>query len=193
MTCTWIQTYTGLALDLDDPKPEQIDAYDIAHALSLVPRYTGHARGLYSVGQHSLHVAELVAKWGYLDLRLPALLHDAPEYALGDWSSPIKQLMRLHAPYMLELEARFEIAIRDRFKLPVLTPAQHQLIKQADLVMLATEKRDFMGPSPRADWGASSGHPLQEPLPERLWIHEPEHVERRFLQCFREFGGDLRP
>lgn len=191
MSNMWIQTYTGLALDLDDPKPEQIDVYDIAHALAFIPRYTGHSKSGYTVGQHSLFVAQLVEQWGYYSLRLHALLHDAPEYALGDWSSPLKQIIRQRAPYLLELEARFEHVIAERFKLRPLDPADRQLIKRADLVALATEKRDFMLPSPRPNWGASSGYPLEEPSPHRLWVREPEHVERNFLERFKAYGGDL--
>ena len=57
---TWIQTYTGRAFDLLDPRPEQIDPLDIAHALSQICRFTGHVREFYSVAQHSVLVACIV-------------------------------------------------------------------------------------------------------------------------------------
>ena len=176
MTATWIQTYTGRAFDLHDPKPEQVDPYDIAHSLSLCPRYTGHARGLYSVGQHSLHVAQLVPP----RLRLRALLHDSPEYVLGDWSSPLKQLMRQHAPFMIELERRVERVIEERFGLAPAEPWEHDEIKRADRVMLATEKRDLLGPSPRPNWGESSGAPLHVLSEERAF--DPDALGDYFEQ-----------
>lgn len=184
----WIETFTGLAFDLDDPKPEQVCIADIAHALAAMARYTGHTRRngshVYSVGQHSIHVADIVFKTRP-DLALSALLHDAAEAYLGDWSSPQKQLMRRHAPYMLELEARVEAAIAERYGIALKVPE----IKQADLVMLATERRDLMQPSPRPHWSESSGYPEQEPLPEPLRVFPASHVEHGFLQFFAYYGG----
>lgn len=182
----WIETYTGLAFDLDDPKPEQVCIRDIAHALSFMPRYTGHTAGPrpYTVGQHSIHVADIVCKTRP-DLALSALLHDAAEAYLGDWSSPQKQLMRRHAPYMLELEARVEAAIAERYGIALKVPE----IKQADLVMLATERRDLMQPSPRPHWSESSGYPEQTPLENTMRVFPAEHVERGFLMFFDAYGG----
>lgn len=185
---TWIQTYTGRALDLDDPKPEQIDIFDIAHALAYIPRFTGHSRSGYSVGQHSLHVADLVPP----ELKLRAQLHDASEYAFGDWSSPLKVLMRRHAPELIAIEHRMQRAIEERFGLREATAEEHAIIKAADLVMLATERRDFMGESPRPEWAASSGYPLAQPLEGRMMTWDPWDVERMFIRTFRAYGGDVR-
>lgn len=88
-------THRGVMIDLLDPKPEDIDRADIAHALAHLARFTGHGDGAYSVAQHCVGVAELAR----LDCEPRAvqawcLLHDAEEAYLGDANSPLKAAMR---------------------------------------------------------------------------------------------------
>jgi len=71
----WVNTYTGKHFHYLDPQPEEIDIIDIAHSLSLTCRYGGHCKQFYSVGDHSIRVAEIVPD----ELKLRALLHDAAE------------------------------------------------------------------------------------------------------------------
>ncbi len=200
MTATWIQTYTGLAVDLDDPKPEQIDIFDIAHAHAICNRYCGHTRDPYSVAQHCCLVAErlyyLATQWGWerADIELLALhglLHEMPEAYLNDWSSPLKALFRQLAPEIMQIEKRLDVVCRERFGLTD-SPDHWALVKNVDLELLATEKRDFMGPSPRANWGESTGRPLPKPLDGKLLYWPWEHAERRFLQLFTFLGGHTK-
>lgn len=138
---TEIQTFTGKVIDLGLVTEEDIDIIDIAHALSLINRYTGHTVVPYSVAQHSVHVSNLVADehalWG--------LLHDASEAYLGDVSRPLKSML----PDYKRLEEMVQRAIADRFALGWPIPAE---VKAADNVALMAEKRDLM-PLDRSDWG----------------------------------------
>jgi 5'-deoxynucleotidase YfbR-like HD superfamily hydrolase len=193
---TWIQTFTGLAFDLADPKPEQVAIEDIAHALAMIPRYTGHCRYHYSVAQHSVMVASIVAATDPA-LTLAALLHDAAEAYLNDWSSPLKFMMRLahrtgdaateeRLQVALELEEQVERVIGERFGVDL---SRNATIKAADLVALATEKRDLFGPSPRPGWGDATGYAMPEPLSRPVARLSIEAAESIFLSVFRGAGG----
>src|SRR5579885_2784587 len=87
----WIQTYCGVAFYPLDPRPEEILIEDIAHALSMLCRFTGHVKRFYSVAQHCVYVSHRCdpkdALWG--------LLHDAAEAYLNDISRPVKSLREL--------------------------------------------------------------------------------------------------
>ncbi len=126
---------SGRRLDLLDPSPMDIEIGDIAHGLARVARWNGQTIGEngFSVAQHSIIVEEisvhlqpdLEPRW-----RLAALLHDAPEYVIGDMISPFKAALGLD--YRL-FEDRLEAAIHIRFGLPPKTPAPiKKLIKTAD-------------------------------------------------------------
>lgn len=183
----WKQSYTGLALDLDAPTPEQFSLEDTAHSLSTINRYGGHAAWPMSVAQHSVKVAELVAATDPTQA-LAALLHELEEPWIGDWSSPLKWLLRQHDSWALSLIAPIKRAGEVAFGL-----APHAvdsvLIKSADLILLATEKRDLFGPSPRDNWGGSTGFALPTPLDERCEEWDWRFAKRRFLQAFEQYGG----
>ena len=126
---------SGRRLDLLDPSPLDVEIEDIAHGLARVARWNGQTTGEhgFSVAQHSLVVEEIAAhlrpglepRW-----RLAALLHDAPEYVIGDMISPFKAALGLD---YRRFEDRLEAAIHIRFGLPAKTPAPIKaLIKQAD-------------------------------------------------------------
>lgn len=131
----WIQTWSGHRFFLFDPRPEDVDIFDIAHALANVCRFGGHCKLFYSVAQHSLHVASMVPP----ELELEALLHDAAEAYLGDMVRPLKHMPEM-AAYRLA-EERVNSAIAARFGLSTSDPHGH--IKHADNVLLATERRDL--------------------------------------------------
>lgn len=123
--------------DFHNPEQHTYDVEEIAHSLSHVCRYTGHVRNFYSVAQHSVLVSLIVPK----HLQKAGLLHDASEAYLGDVSSPLKALL----PDYKAIEAKVEKAICKQFNLPFPLPSK---VKEADLIMLVTEKRDLMGRGP---------------------------------------------
>jgi uncharacterized protein len=131
----WQRMLSGRRLDLLDPSPLDIEIEDVAHGLARVARWNGQTRGdhIYSVAQHSVlvesiaaaAVADIPAQW-----RLVFLLHDAPEYVVGDIIAPFKAV--LGAEYQA-VEARILRAIHLRFGLPVgPSTAMRKLGKQAD-------------------------------------------------------------
>jgi 5'-deoxynucleotidase YfbR-like HD superfamily hydrolase len=126
---------SGRMLDLLDPSPLDVEIEDIAHGLARVARWNGQTKGahIYSVAQHSLLVETLArAKVPKLDLsvRLALLLHDAPEYVIGDMISPFKAVI---GDSYKAVERRLLAAIHLRFGLPAKLPdTLHKLIKAAD-------------------------------------------------------------
>ena len=131
----WQRMLSGRRLDLLDPSPLDIEIEDIAHGLARVARWNGQTRGdhAFSVAQHSVLVEAFVAEiWPdstAADL-LGALLHDAPEYVIGDMISPFKNALGVD---YRQFEARLEAAIRLRFGLIAKMPADLKVrIKQAD-------------------------------------------------------------
>jgi 5'-deoxynucleotidase YfbR-like HD superfamily hydrolase len=131
----WQRMLSGRRLDLLDPTPMDIEVEDIAHGLAFVARWNGQTRGdyPYSVAEHSLLVEEIFARiapaWE-ARWRLAALLHDAPEYVIGDMISPVKGAV---GPGYGALEDRLAAAVHLRFGLPATLPAPvGRAIKQAD-------------------------------------------------------------
>ena len=131
----WQRMLSGRRLDLLDPSPLDIEIEDIAHGLARVARWNGQTRGdhAFSVAQHSVLVAEFTAQiWPTATAAelLGALLHDAPEYVIGDMISPFKTV--LGGDYK-KVELRLEAAIRLRFGLsPHMTAEMKARVKQAD-------------------------------------------------------------
>lgn len=142
---TWLLTRSGKHFDLVDPQPDMIDLVDIASGLGNECRYAGQCRYFYSVAQHSVITSQIVAP----EHALEALLHDAAEAYLKDIPRPLKQLL----PDYRAIEARVDAAIRQKFGLPA---EQSQAVKDADLVLLATERRDLMPQDP-TDWPVIAG------------------------------------
>jgi 5'-deoxynucleotidase YfbR-like HD superfamily hydrolase len=133
----WQRMLSGRRLDLLDPTPMDIEIEDIAHGLAFVARWNGQTRGdyAYSVAEHSLLVLALFDRMypkAKREARLMALLHDAPEYVIGDMISPVKAA--IGAEYGA-LDDRLMAAIHIRFGLPAKTPvAVKRQIKAADKV-----------------------------------------------------------
>jgi 5'-deoxynucleotidase YfbR-like HD superfamily hydrolase len=131
----WQRMLSGRRLDLLDPSPLDVELEDIAHGLARVARWNGQTKGahIYSVAQHSLLVEALArAKVPRLDrnARLAVLLHDAPEYVIGDMISPFKAVI---GDSYKAVEHRLLAAIHLRFGLPAKIPETLQnLIKTAD-------------------------------------------------------------
>ena len=144
----WQRMLSGRRLDLLDPTPLDIEVEDIAHGLAFVARWNGQTRGdwPYSVAEHSLLVEDLfaranpgiAAKW-----RLAALLHDAPEYVIGDMISPVKAAV---GPGYGALDERLTAAVHLRFGLPAMLPvAIKKQIKAADKVSAWAEAVQIAG------------------------------------------------
>ena len=144
----WQRMLSGRRLDLLDPTPVDIEIEDIAHGLSFVARWNGQTLGEfpYSVAEHSLLVERLFArlspaapvKW-----RLAALLHDGPEYVIGDMISPVKAAV---GPGYDDLDRRLSAAIHIRFGLPAILPAAvKRQIKKADRISAWMEATAIAG------------------------------------------------
>src|ERR1700755_2509181 len=131
----WQRMLSGRRLDLLDPLPLEIEIADIAHGLARVARWNGQTNGahIFSVAQHTLLVeAVMREQTPRIDVRfrLAALLHDAPEYVIGDMISPFKAV--LGGNYKI-VELRLLAAIHIRFGLPPVLPDEMtQTIKDAD-------------------------------------------------------------
>jgi len=152
----WQRMLSGRRLDLLDPTPLDIEIEDIAHGLAFVARWNGQTFGdfPYSVAEHSILVEELYARMASKPLakwRLAALLHDAPEYVIGDMISPFKNALGLDyraavGPGYGELDDRLSAAVHIRFGLPAKLPiAIKKAIKRADRVSAWLEATQIAG------------------------------------------------
>ncbi|NEY90332.1 YfbR-like 5'-deoxynucleotidase [Tabrizicola oligotrophica] len=144
----WQRMLSGRRLDLLDPTPMDIEVEDIAHGLAFVARWNGQTMGdwPYSVAEHSLLVEQIFTRqnpgiaprW-----QLAALLHDAPEYVIGDMISPVKAA--IGAQYG-ELDQRLTAAVHLRFGLPAQLPvAIKKAIKAADKISAWAEAVQIAG------------------------------------------------
>lgn len=144
----WQRMLSGRRLDLLDPTPVDIEIEDIAHGLAFVARWNGQTRGdyAYSVAEHSLLVEVIFGRLcpqASAAERLTALLHDAPEYVIGDMISPVKAAV---GPGYEELDKRLSAAIHIRFGLPAAIPQRlKRQIKRADRVSAWMEAIQIAG------------------------------------------------
>ena len=142
----WQRMLSGRRLDLLDPTPVDIEIEDIAHGLAFVARWNGQTRGdwPYSVAEHSLLVEQIYGRSEPLSRwRLAALLHDAPEYVIGDMISPVKAAVG--AGYG-EMDLRLTAAVHLRFGLPAVLPvAIKKAIKLADKISAWLEAVQIAG------------------------------------------------
>jgi uncharacterized protein len=185
----WQRMLSGRRLDLLDPSPLDIEIEDIAHGLAFVARWNGQTIGdfPFSVAEHSLLVETLFTeiaprpdpRW-----RLAALLHDAPEYVIGDMISPVKDAV---GPDYTALDRRLATAVRLRFGLPAeLPPAVKAQIKRADRISAWIEAVRIAGFA-EAEADRLFGRPRSEglaglPLP----LRPPAEVKRGFLARWAE-------
>jgi 5'-nucleotidase len=186
----WQRMLSGRRLDLLDPSPLDIEIEDIAHGLARVARWNGQTVGAhaFSVAQHCLLVETLTGECAHVSRegRLAALLHDAPEYVVGDLISPFKAAVGLDYK---DFELRLLAAIHIRFGLPPrLAPELSRAIKRADMLSACfeatqlagfgtTEARRFFGSPPRG---------LKAPKLKALPAAE---AQARYLARFRQLSG----
>jgi hypothetical protein len=171
----WLQTYTGRAWWPMDPSPEDVCIEDIAHGLAYQCRYNGHCREFYSVAEHSTRVAAQLYKLGPAEA-LAGLLHDAAEAYLGDIVRPVKRQL----PRFYELERLNLIAIFEGLGVPITPEAFCDEVAEADLVLLATERRDLMGTPPRP-WVSIE---KVEPLGGAIKPMTPSEAESFFIDKY---------
>ena len=173
----WQRMLSGRRLDLLDPSPLDVEISDIAHGLARVARWNGQTYGdhAFSVAQHSLLVEAVFAKANPTATacdKLAALLHDAPEYVIGDMISPFKSVV---GGGYKEIELRLQRAIHLRFALPAdLTQKLAKAIKRADHVAAwceATQLAGFSDAEAAKFFGRPRGLDLQAlpltPLPAK--------------------------
>ena len=187
----WQRMLSGRRLDLLDPSPLDIEIEDIAHGLARVARWNGQTSGthIFSVAQHCLLVEAIArARQPRLDraLRRAILLHDAPEYVIGDMISPFKVVI---GDAYKAVERRLLTAIHIRFGLPASLPAElTKLIKAADhgaAYLEATrlagfadrEARKFFGPPPALPAAAEQDY---------LTPWSAQRAQSRYLKRFAE-------
>jgi uncharacterized protein len=185
----WQRMLSGRRLDLLDPSPLDIEVADIAHGLARVARWNGQTSGahIFSVAQHTLLVeAVMRAASPRVDdrVRLAALLHDAPEYVIGDMISPFKAV--LGGDYKV-VEKRLLAAIHIRFGLPPqLAPEIEKQIKAADrgaAFLEATELAGFSVDEAKRLFGRDPGLP-ETTKRDYLTPWSAAKAEKRFLARF---------
>ncbi|WP_419910461.1 YfbR-like 5'-deoxynucleotidase [Hoeflea sp.] len=194
----WQRMLSGRRLDLIDPSPLDIEITDIAHGLARVARWNGQTTGdqAFSVAQHSL-VVEMIFRHlkpsASPDECLVALLHDAPEYVIGDMISPFKAVMG--GDYK-KIEKRLEEAVHLRFGLAPATPKTLKaLIKRADRISAFFEAIELAGFSEKEaakffgrPRGISRDMVLLDPLPAT-------NVQKDYVKRFEEIEalrGNIR-
>jgi 5'-deoxynucleotidase YfbR-like HD superfamily hydrolase len=184
----WQRMLSGRRLDLLDPSPLDIEIEDVAHGLARVARWNGQTSGTYifSVAQHTLLVDALARRRAQPDMRarLAILLHDAPEYVIGDMITPFKAVI---GDAYKAVESRLLAAIHLRFGLPRTIPAElTKLIKDADRASAYLEStrlagfdekeaKRFFGPTPEVSAAFEKDY---------LTPWSAKDAEARYLKCF---------
>jgi 5'-deoxynucleotidase YfbR-like HD superfamily hydrolase len=185
---------SGRRLDLLDPSPLDVEIEDIAHGLARVARWNGQTAGahIFSVAQHSLLVETIARQRVRLDRRhrLAVLLHDAPEYVIGDMISPFKAVI---GDSYKAVEARLLVAVHLRFGLPAVLPTELTAsIKAADRAaayLEATRLAGFAAAEARRFFGRP---PKLTALIERDYLAPwpAETAEARYLERFHRLTVD---
>lgn len=184
----WQRMLSGRRLDLLDPSPLDVEIEDIAHGLARVARWNGQTRGahIFSVAQHTLLVEAIARRQAQLDktLRLAILLHDAPEYVIGDMITPFKSVI---GESYKAVEQRLLSAIHIRFGLPPALPAEAvRRIKAADRESAYLEATQLAGFDPE-EARKFFGEPAVLPpamMRDYLTPWPAEVAEGRFLERF---------
>ena len=174
ITTAYVSTFSGNRFYPLEPRIDHVAIEDIAHGLAYQCRFNGQTCEFYSVAQHSLVVAALVPP----RLALAALLHDAAEAYLGDMVKPLKVLL----PAFAEIEEKVTDIIAATYAIDF---SDYAPIKRADLVALATEKRDLM-PHSVERWAYLDDI---RALPDRIEPWGPGEAKRRFLAEFARLDG----
>lgn len=172
----WMQTYSGRVYWPLDPRADEVNILDIAHALGNLCRYTGHTALFYSVAEHSIHVSRLVPP----EYAMIGLLHDATEAYVNDIASPLKR----HLLNYKEIEEQNWLAIAEHFGLPAEMPPE---VKIADNAILLAEQRALM-PRPPLPWGGFISEEARRLDTRDITIYglSPAMAKAAFIQRYSE-------
>lgn len=178
------QIINGGYFNVLEPNIEDINLEVISHALSNICRYGGHTREFYSVAQHAILTSLLVPR----EHAMAALLHDSAEAYIGDVVTPLKALLDEYK----RIEHNIEAAIFATFGIPF---PMDPCVKRADLILLATERRDMVGKSKQPDkddeaWACLRGI---SPMPTQLRALTPAEAKGAFLRRFDEIRATQEP
>ena len=165
-----ILLHSGAYFDFDAPESSEFSIGDIARGLSHICRFAGQCDRFYSVAEHSVYVSQLVPEAH----AFAALMHDAPEAFVGDMTKPLKSM----CPDYQDVEKRVEHAVLARFGITLPLDAS---VKEADIVMLATEQAQIM--RNRDDWEYTRGRAVADIAIQCL---APDDAMRFFLKRFSE-------
>ncbi|HJW40661.1 MAG TPA: HD family hydrolase [Rhizomicrobium sp.] len=187
----WQRMLSGRRLDLLDPSPLDVEIGDIAHGLARVARWNGQTKGehAFSVAQHCVLVERITTelKPGLTkETRLMALLHDAPEYVIGDLISPFKVVIGINYK---ALELKLQSAIHLRFGLPSALPAVlAKLFKKADLIAAFFEATQLAGFELEVARKLFVVPPGQVRTPKLVPLSTAE-AQAQFLEQFRKLAA----
>ena len=190
----WQRMLSGRKLDILSPSPFDIEIEDIALGLSRVTRWNGQTVGKhpYSVAQHSVLVEEFFNnEYPYLNKKwnLAALLHDAPEYVIGDLITPFKYAL---GGIYQDIEHRLDLAVSIRFGLPPQLPDTVQrTIKRADRMAAWIEATQIAGFS-HVEAAKIFIKPSGTPSHIQLRIQPPADAANTFLRRFAILGGQKK-
>jgi hypothetical protein len=176
----WIQTFSGGRFYPLAPEPDDVKIVDVAHALSLNNRFTGHALRPYSVGEHSLLVVRILMGWGQgPETLMWGLMHDASEAYISDIARPLK--VQPEFKFYRDIEKEVMDAVAQHFRLELSEPA---IVKEADTLALAIEAEMLMPQREKAEWA------WLPPIPEefkQIHLGKPAIiVEEMFLKTYIE-------
>lgn len=170
----YIETYSGQHFYFLDPDASMVDIEDIAHALGMTCRYTGHTKHFYSVAEHCVHVSHLARN------ELEGLLHDASEAYITDIASPIKP----HLTNYKKIEGGIMAVIAEKFGFN--WPVSEDTV-DADKAQLKTEARHLLRSGGR-DWIHLFPTTRVRGVVPKCW--SPDEAKMRFLERFYELTED---
>jgi 5'-deoxynucleotidase YfbR-like HD superfamily hydrolase len=181
---------SGRRLDLLSPSPLDVEIEDIAHGLARVARWNGQTKGAhaFSVAQHSVLVERITSELNprlVRSARLVALLHDAPEYVVGDLISPFKAAVGIDYK---DFELKLLSAIHLRFGLPAVVSADLQVtIKKADTFAAYFEATQLAGFSPEEARRYFGNPPVGLRRPKLVPVSAGD-AQTTFLERFRRLS-----
>lgn len=161
----WVQLHSGVPFDLLDPESDQVVIADLVRSICRLPRYSAHTTSVYpwTVGAHSMLVADILTHWCVpVAVIREGLVHDLPEAIYGDMPTPVRIALDAlgGGDAWRELRRRVDTVVRAELGLPV---REHPLVRRADQVALAIERRDLMASCER-DWCLAEYAPVWRKL-----------------------------